>query len=113
MILTDAELLTSIEDFLGRTNMAPSRFGREAMREGQLIDTLRKGRSLSLANVNRVLGFMENYEAHQSAPEPEAAVIAERVIICAVCDEPSPDPSVRACGNLDCPHVPIIQSRAA
>lgn len=43
-------------------------------------------------------------------PDASACGEADRVIICAACDEPAPDPAVRACGNLDCPHVPIVQS---
>jgi hypothetical protein len=63
MIITDAELLEKIEAFLDRTGMAPTRFGRDAMREASLIESLRKGRSLSLANANRVIQFMVDHDA--------------------------------------------------
>lgn len=61
MMMTDEELLKRIEAFLIRTEMAPTRFGREVMREASLITSLRNGRSLSLSNVNKVLKFMADY----------------------------------------------------
>lgn len=70
MIITDAELLTRIEAFLERTEMAPTRFGREAMREPSFIESLRNGRSISLRNANRLLRFMSDHDiaaAQQSA----------------------------------------------
>jgi len=82
MIMTDADLLSRIDNFLERTGMAPSRFGREAMREGQLIDSLRKGRSLSLANANRVLKFMADHEA--SLPD-DADTAADPAASCGEC----------------------------
>jgi len=63
MIITDEELLQRIEAFLERTDMAPSRFGREAMREPSFIESLRNGRSLSLKNANRVLRFMSEFDS--------------------------------------------------
>lgn len=54
----DAELLEKIEAFIVRTGMKPSRFGREAMNDGDLIRQLREGRSLSLKNAKKVIDFM-------------------------------------------------------
>lgn len=62
MIITDAELLGRIEAFLERAEMAPTRFGREAMREPSFIESLRNGRSLSLRNANRVLQFIDEHD---------------------------------------------------
>lgn len=58
----DAELLAKIDAFIARTGMAPTRFGRETMADGWLIEHLRNGRSLSLKNARKVIRFMEEYE---------------------------------------------------
>lgn len=61
-IITDQELLNAVEAFLARTGMAHTRFGREVMGDGALVQHLRGGRSLSLANANKVLSFMRSYK---------------------------------------------------
>lgn len=68
-IMTDAELLEHVEDFLVKTGMAQTRFGREVMADGALVQHMRAGRSLSLTNVNKVLDFMAAYHA----TEPQSA----------------------------------------
>lgn len=65
-IMTDAELLGAVEAFLARTAMPPSRFGRETMGDGSLVSHLKAGRSLSLANANKLLAFMAKHEASQT-----------------------------------------------
>jgi hypothetical protein len=70
MIITDEELLERIEAFIRRTEMPPTRFGREAMREASFIESLRNGRSLSLRNANRVLRFMAEHEDAASQHHP-------------------------------------------
>lgn len=62
-IMTDAELLAKVEAFLERTKMPATRFGRETMADGSLVTHLRAGRSLSLANAGKVVGFMVSYRA--------------------------------------------------
>lgn len=57
-IMTDAELLAHVEAFLRTSGMAPTRFGRETMADGSLVQHLRAGRSLSLANANKVMSFI-------------------------------------------------------
>lgn len=66
-IITDAELLTQVEAFLARTGMKHTRFGRETMADGALVQHLRAGRSLSLANANKVVSFMEQYDQARAA----------------------------------------------
>lgn len=61
-IMTDAELLEQVEAFLDRTGMKPTRFGREVMSDGALVQHLKTGRSLSLGNANKVVAFMLEYE---------------------------------------------------
>jgi hypothetical protein len=46
--------------------MAPTRFGRETMADGSLVQHLRAGRSLSLANANKVMNFIAD-QAEQVA----------------------------------------------
>lgn len=65
-IMTDAELLASVEDFLVRTGMPHTRFGREVMADGALVQHLRTGRSLSLSNANKVLAFIAAYKPGSS-----------------------------------------------
>lgn len=62
-IMTDTELLAVVEAFLLRTKMPHTRFGREVMADGALVQHLREGRSLSLKNANKVLSFMTEYDA--------------------------------------------------
>lgn len=62
MLITDAQLIERIEAFLIRHDMAPTRFGREAANEASFINTLKNGRSVSLARANKVVAFMERYE---------------------------------------------------
>lgn len=61
-IITDAELLAEVEGFIARTEMPHTRFGREAMSDGSLVQHLRAGRSLSLRNAEKLVRFMASYE---------------------------------------------------
>lgn len=66
-IPTDAELVARVDEFLTRTGMAPTRFGREVMGDGALVQHLRAGRSLSLSNANKVVAFMAAYRPQDAA----------------------------------------------
>lgn len=66
-IMTDAALLSSIEAFIAREGIAPSRFGLETMGDGALIKQLKEGRSLSLKNAEKVLTFMAEYQPQSTA----------------------------------------------
>lgn len=70
-IPSDEDLLRLIEDFLGRTGMAPTRFGLDATGEGGLVKSLRDGRSITLRHGRRLVDFMEAYELGQ-AESPNA-----------------------------------------
>ncbi|QJR00908.1 hypothetical protein HH800_01055 [Sphingobium yanoikuyae] len=61
--MTDHDLLQHVEKFLSRTSMAPTRFGREVMGEASLVARMRAGRSLSLANANKLLSWIDAYDA--------------------------------------------------
>ncbi|WP_370169778.1 hypothetical protein [Sphingobium abikonense] len=70
-IPTHREVLAQIEAFLLRHNMAPTRFGREATGEPQLIDSMQKGRSPSLKVLERVAVFMKERDtAAEGASSP-------------------------------------------
>jgi hypothetical protein len=64
---SDIELLARVDAFLERHCMAPTRLGREATGEPQLIDSIRNGRSPSLKVWNKVADFMARYDAEASA----------------------------------------------
>lgn len=62
-IPTRPELLASIDAFLERHDMKPTRFGREATGEPQLIDSIRnKGRSPSHDVLLKMADFMARYD---------------------------------------------------
>lgn len=63
MILTDDMLLAEVDTFLTHTKMAPTRFGIEVLGDGGLVKGLRAGRSLSLRNAEKVVRFMQSYQA--------------------------------------------------
>lgn len=58
--------LRSIEHFLKRTGMAPTAFGRQAVRDPRLVSDLRKGREPSDRLKRRIEHFM-NISERRSA----------------------------------------------
>lgn len=62
-IPTEAALLARIKAFLARHDMAPSRFGRDATGEPQIISSIEGGRSPSLKVVHRIIAFMAEQDA--------------------------------------------------
>jgi len=68
------EILQHIDAFLVRHDMAPSRFGRDAIGEASLIATMRSGRQPSLETLHRLKTFMaEQDEKLDPAPSEAAA----------------------------------------
>ena len=51
-------LLSAIERYLETTGMAPSRFGRNALRDPKLVSQLRSGRHLRPATHDRVRAYL-------------------------------------------------------
>ena len=49
----------AVEEFLERTGFKPTEFGRQAVGDPSLVLNLRRGRSPTLATVDRILAFME------------------------------------------------------
>lgn len=53
-------LLREVESFLRRSDVAPARFGREAMGDPRFVFDLRNGRDPRPATVERVLAYLES-----------------------------------------------------
>lgn len=58
-----AELLSEIANFLARTGMSPTAFGRAALNDAMLIPNMKKGRRLWPETEARVRDFMERQKA--------------------------------------------------
>lgn len=74
------QVIDQIDAFLARHDMAPTRFGREATGEPQLIDSIRRGRSPSLKVLERVAEFMKSRDTAAglvSSPDSETKIIGE------------------------------------
>jgi hypothetical protein len=69
-IPTHAELVEQINSFLDRHQMAPSRFGRDALREPQFVLEVRAGRLPTLGTLRKLKAFMA---ARDEALESEEA----------------------------------------
>ena len=61
--MTDAELLLRIEEFLKKTGMSATAFGRQALKDPMFVFDLRNGRSPSLRVAGRVEDFLEKEAA--------------------------------------------------
>lgn len=72
-IPTHDELVQRIDRFLERTGMAPSRLGRDATGEPNLVKSIRDGRSPSLETLNRLARVMREHdpESFPADPAPE------------------------------------------
>jgi hypothetical protein len=53
-------LLRKIEVHLRQTGMAPTRFGREAVRDPRLVHDMKRGREPGPAMTERVLAYIES-----------------------------------------------------
>ena len=60
-----------IEQFLRRSVMKPARFGRNVLRDPQLVFDLRRGRELRPATAQRIRDYLDEQEALLSAAEAE------------------------------------------
>ena len=70
---TIEDILTSIDAFLARHDMAVTRFGREATGEPQLIDSMRTGgRVPNLTTLHRMKAYMDAKDAERAAAADHA-----------------------------------------
>ncbi|MEM7398736.1 MAG: hypothetical protein AAF354_07330 [Pseudomonadota bacterium] len=63
-------LIHEIDDFLKRTGMTPTAFGRQSLNDGSFLSGLRNPhnpRSCTLKTVSRLRKFMADYEAESDA----------------------------------------------
>lgn len=76
---TRTQILKEIETFLKETGIAPTTFGLEATGDRALMITLRKGRDLKTATVDKIRAYMAKERAKlKSRPNrrPHGAVYA-------------------------------------
>lgn len=59
-------LLQRIERHLRARRMTPTRFGRDAIGDPNLIDQLRSGRELRTATAQRIIDYLNDNEAEGS-----------------------------------------------
>ena len=57
----------TLEEFLERSGVKPTEFGRQAVGDPSLVLNLRRGRSPSLATADRILTFIRESEAMAKA----------------------------------------------
>jgi predicted transcriptional regulator len=57
------QFIARVESFLAETGTKPSDFGRSAIGDGSFVLNLRRGRSPTLATVDKVLSYIEELEA--------------------------------------------------
>lgn len=60
--------VAQVEDFLKRTGIKPSEFGQQAVGDRAFITNLRRGRSPTLATVDKVLAFMGEIDGAAAGP---------------------------------------------
>lgn len=74
------ELVEKIEAFITRHEMAETRFGRDAVRDPNLLSDLRAGQRLpGLTKLNRIADFMRQKDADLADPDHAGTVTTEAV----------------------------------
>lgn len=71
-MMTPEQFRAKVESFLADTGMAPTRFGREALGDPNLVFQIRAGRAPSLRVATKVLTFISEARA-KALPEDRAA----------------------------------------
>lgn len=69
MMTTAESFLEEIEDFLKRSNMKESAFGRAALGDPNFVRDLRAGRSPGLDTVGKVSEFIRSQGSPPTAPD--------------------------------------------
>jgi hypothetical protein len=68
-MITNQDIIDSIEKHCEATGMAASTFGRKAVNDGKLIARLREGKPISIDTYNRINAFIAESEATAEAAE--------------------------------------------
>ena len=68
-MLTQDAFLQQVEQFLTRTEMSATAFGREALKDPNFVSDLRDGRAPNLRIAQKVMEFMRSHRV----PEREGA----------------------------------------
>lgn len=72
-MLTQAELVDKIDQYLQRTGVSAASFGRAVAHDPNLVHDIRKGRSPQLRLVHRILDAIKASEVSEAlAQEPSA-----------------------------------------
>lgn len=61
-------LLAEIDAFLGRAGIAETTFGRKAVNDGKFVGSLRQGRDVNSATIDRVRAFIARHPVDSPAP---------------------------------------------
>lgn len=73
-MFTQADFLARVEAYIAhRQDLTATALGREAVKDPNFVFDLRRGRSPSLAIVERVLRFMDQHPAADANANEEAA----------------------------------------
>ena len=71
LLMTQAELLKAIDEFLARHDMAPTTFGRLSCGDGAALGRLRKGLGITLRRAEQMRQFMSEYDRSSGKPRPK------------------------------------------
>lgn len=67
------QIVANIDAFLDRHGMKPSRLGRDATGEPDLVRSIRGGRSPSLETLNKLAAFMADYDKANNPADRSAS----------------------------------------
>jgi len=66
-------LLSEIEDFCRRSNIAESTFGKRAVNDGKFVNRLRNGKSTTLATAEKIRTYISSNRTHAAADDANGA----------------------------------------
>lgn len=74
LCMSTEDLLKDIDEFLEKSGMAETTFGRKSVNDGKAVGRLRSGKRMWPETINRIRQFIdaENSDAPASSQQPEA-----------------------------------------